>query len=270
VKIINDLGYSELNFEWVKQNNEDSFREKLGPLHYTVTELLEPIRSIILFRRYYKCMKRNISEMQSLMVGDALHEQRAKTKVSGYLLETGSKKRTIPRLSMTAGLDGMELSGGIDAVKLDSAKLDDLKTTTTWNLTNKREETVTKWILQLSMYRMLMMHNKDVLLPLGISKEALDYPSLEAIITVYVKDFMSWKSKDITSQIFEMTVDLWDEKAIHNFVKNKMNMIRVYLGADDDSLPICTDEERWIDLKSGIYKKCEKYCGSRTVCKFGK
>jgi hypothetical protein len=88
------------------------------------------------------------------------------------------------------------------------------------------------------------------------------------VVTVFTRDYLWWKASDkCPSQIFEITIDLDDERVIKDHVKGRLLTLKDIM---DKRIPIpdCTEKEKWPNDKTGEYTKCLKYCNARTVCDF--
>lgn len=250
--IINDKNYSELNFAWIKFISGNHGHPIDGD--FSATEISNPYKAIILFRKHYDEITVNASEIIYPTIGTALHESRHNPLVLAP--NTITERKGLDRLRWFDERTGFALSGQPDTFDLIKRELGDLKSTVMWTLEKKREDTFKEWSRQLSIYRFLMLEN------------GFDDVSMKAIVTVFIRDFIAWKKvANCPSQIFEITIDLDDELTISNYIKERLYGLQNAMNAD--KLPDCTDEERWLNPK-GEYKKCTNYCQSRTVCDFAK
>jgi hypothetical protein len=252
MKIINDKGYSELNFAWIKYISGN--HGKPIPGDFSATEISNPYKAIILFRKHYDEITVNASDIIYPTIGTALHESRHNPLVLAP--NTITERKGLDRLKWIDGNTGFTLSGQPDTFDLIKRELGDLKSTTMWNLDKKREDTFSEWKMQLSIYRFLMLENSF----LDVSKKA--------VVTVFTRDYLWWKASDkCPSQIFEITIDLDDERIIKDHVKGRLLTLKDIM---DKRIPIpdCTEKEKWPNDKTGEYTKCLKYCNARTVCDF--
>ena len=251
MKIINDKGYSELNYAWIVHisgNHGDPV-----PGDFSATEISNPYKAIILFRKHYNEITVNASEIIYPTIGTALHESRHNPLVLAP--NTITERKGLDRLKwVDAENTGFTLSGQPDTFDLIKRELGDLKSTVMWTLEKKREDTFKEWSRQLSIYRFLMLQN------------GFDDVSMKAIVTVFIRDFIAWKKvANCPSQIFEIEIDLEDEVTIGNYIKERLYGLQNAMNAN--KLPDCTDEEKWLNAK-GENKKCMQYCSARQFCDF--
>jgi len=251
MKIINDKGYSELNFAWIKYisgNHGDPI-----PGNFSATEISNPYKAIILFRKHYDEITVNASDIIYPTIGTALHESRHNPLVLAP--NTITERKGLDRLKWVDDNTGFTLSGQPDTFDLIKRELGDLKSTVMWTLEKKREDTFKEWSRQLSIYRWLMLENNF----LDVSKKA--------IVTVFIRDFIAWKKvAGCPAQLFEITIDLEDERVIKDYVMGRLLVLKDIV---DKRIPMpdCTDEEKWLNPK-GEYKKCQQYCQARQFCDF--
>lgn len=250
MKIINDKGYSELNYAWIVHISGNHGVPVPG--EFSATEISNPYKAIILTRKHYDEITINASDIIYPTIGTALHESRHNPLI--HAPNTINELKGLSRLRWVDGVSGFTLSGQPDSFDLIKREIGDLKSTTMWNLDKKREDTFKEWIQQLSIYRFLMLENTF----LDVSKKA--------VVTVFTRDFLVWKKTDnCPSQIFEITIDLDDERVIKDYVKGRLLVLKDIV---DKKIPMpdCTDKERWKNDKTGEYTKCSRYCSARQVC----
>lgn len=252
MKIINDKNYSELNFAWIKYFFDNHGRPIPG--EYSATEIVNPYKAIILFRKHYDDITVNASDLDYTTFGSAIHESRHNPRILAP--NTITELKGLDRLKWLDANTGFRISGQPDTFDLITRQIGDLKTTTMWNLNKKRDDTYADWTKQVSIYRMLMLENSF----LDVSKKAL--------VTVIIKDFLRWKANDnCPARFFEIIIDLEDRRVIKDYLKGRLLVMKDIL---DKKIPVpeCTDKERWQSDKTGEYTKCLQYCNARTVCDF--
>jgi len=250
MRIINDRNFSELNIAWLESMVDERIPR---PGVFSATELIKPFKEIVLHRKHYKEVETNASDLIYLSIGQGLHHSRHEIKVGDTITEDDG----LPRMSWMDLETCFTLTGQADEFNTATGIIGDLKSTTTWNLEKKREDTFKEWSKQMSIYAFLLLENHQ---PVDCSK---------ARITIFCRDFKGWQKTDlIPHQLFETFIDLMDPKETKKMV---MERLKVLLDIRDKKIkiPDCTDEEKWKNPK-GEFKKCMMYCGARQFCDFAK
>jgi hypothetical protein len=248
--IINDKGFSELNIAWLKSMVND--RVPI-PGEFSATELLKPLKDIVLHRKHYKEIKTNASDLIYLAIGQAMHHSRHGIKVGNTITEDDGLKR----MSWVDPKTLFTLTGQPDEFNTSTGILGDLKSTTTWNLEKKREDTFKEWSKQMSIYAFLMIQNGQ---PTDCSK---------ARITVFCRDFKMWQKTDaVPHQFFEVMIGLNTPEETQAFIEERFQYLKDIRDKKRE-IPECTDEEKWKNPK-GEFKRCMQYCSSREFCDFAK
>jgi hypothetical protein len=228
--------------------------------HYSVTELLKPIKEIILWRRYYDIINQDISELVTAAFGTAFHTMMESVSTGG------TEERVEREIS-----DGVSLSGRYD--KLENYTLYDYKTTSVWKYQNgdfsdyKKQGLMYAWLLRknglyvdkLVFYMFLKDHS------LSRKRFQTDYP-------------------DTAFGIYEHTISAIDMVEIENYITERIKLIEFYLEYKDDDLPYPTHVESWYTgdkyavMKNGsarAVKLCdtraeaEKYKGDYIEVRYG-
>jgi len=191
------------------------------PHRYSVTELLKPIKEIILWRRYYDIINQDISELVTAAFGTAFHTMMESVSTGG------TEERVEREIS-----DGVSLSGRYD--KLENYTLYDYKTTSVWKYQNgdfsdyKKQGLMYAWLLRknglyvdkLVFYMFLKDHS------LSRKRFQTDYP-------------------DTAFGIYEHTISAINMVEIENYITERIKLIEFYLEYKDDELPYPTHAESW-------------------------
>lgn len=206
------------------------------PHRYSVTELLLPIREIILNRQHVTEIEEDVVDMIPAMFGTAVHE----------LLEHFSpfdpKVLTEEPVEWKIGED--VVSGRIDVLDVNNSKIADYKTC---SVSKVMKQDFDDWYMQGLMYAYLVSRRA------GAYIRHLEFYAL-------MKDWSKFKSMTSSnypsSAIYVWKRDLQDSDYdfIEAWLKERLDKINEYLGSKN--LPECTDEEKWYTgTKYAVYKK---------------
>lgn len=191
------------------------------PHYYSVTELLKPIKEIILYRRYYDVITQDISESITAMFGTAFH-----TMIEG--VSTGDIENSI-KFEI---YPGVFLTGRYD--RYENHILFDYKTTSVWKYQNSDFSDYRKQGL---MYVWLMHKN-------GVYVE-------KCVFYVFLKDHSLSKANrsdnypETAFGIYEFNVHASDLIEIENYIKTRIQNIENLLDTPDNLLPMPTYDESW-------------------------
>lgn len=193
---------------------------------FSVTELLEPTREIILKRKYYHLLTEDVSDMIPALLGTAFHKM---------MEELTNDNETEVKYELKLG--EYTLVGKID--KIDGDTICDYKTCKVSKITKKD---FTNDRLQGLMYAYIR------LMVTGVKTTKLKFYNL-------MKDWskISYKSDYPLYPIYIWEYDIQDSDYdfIEKFIKNKLNDIKEGF----NNLPACSDEEKWYTgTKYAVYK----------------
>tara|TARA_R100001224_G_scaffold112053_1_gene93575 strand:+ start:631 stop:1506 length:876 start_codon:yes stop_codon:yes gene_type:complete len=197
-----------------------------GDSDYSVTEIISPPRIQCLRRKHRNKLKSDVSDMLWSMMGTALHSIAEKSKVKHHINEERLKVE----------IQNVTLSGAIDIQKISQKKVEiiDYKFCGVYSVQKPKPE----WEAQLNIYGWLVNKTKGLNIEsLQIcamlrdwsrrnSLKSVDYPEASVVVI----DYPVWQ-KEKTEEYIK------DRIEIHQSSKFKMDM--------GESLPLCTDEERW-------------------------
>lgn len=213
------------------------------PHVYSVTELLKPIKEIILWRRYYDIATQDASELITSAFGTAFHT----------MMESVGGDDTEERIEVEI-YPGVYLTGRYD--KYANHILHDYKTTSVWKYKNgdftdyKRQGLMYAWLLRKK----------------GVYVE-------KCIFHLFLKDHsLSKASRDmnyppVAYVTYEFQVTSNELYEIEEWLKNRIALIESLLDTPDHELPMPTHDESWY---TGDTYAVFKNGGSRALKVFDK
>ena len=191
------------------------------PHIYSVTELLKPVKEIILWRRYYDIITQDASELITSAFGTAFHT----------MMESVGGDDTEERIEVEI-YPGVYLTGRYD--KYANHILHDYKTTSVWKYQNgdftdyKRQGLMYAWLLRKK----------------GVYVE-------KCIFHLFLKDHsLSKAARDmnyppVAYVTYEFDVTSSDLLAIEDFISLRIKQIESLLDTPDRELPMPTHDESW-------------------------
>lgn len=251
---------------------------------YSATELLNPVRLIILQRRYADDLESDVSEYIPQILGTGVHEAFQRVDTVGD---------TEQRLEYELD-SGVKISGKYDRV--ENYVLMDYKTTTVAKIMRGDFEDYKKQAL---IYAWLRYKN--------------NLHTSRAEFYIIMKDWS--KMRQVNDPNYPKTaLHIWthditpdDIIDIERWIWRKVTVIEQYLDTPDDKLPLCDEADRWytgdtyavmrqggtravklydnakdatnhvtgksdlyIEARTGINIRCEHYCEVRDVCPFAR
>ena len=206
---------------------------------YSVTEILNPVRQIILSRYYYNSISTDVSDSIYALWGSGVHKIFEDTKQDNIIREF---KLSIPiSLKHTT----YELSGIIDKIDLKNKTIVDYKTTSKYSV--KQEDWINKGEVQMMIYAYMLKQ-------LGIDIQYIE-------LDTYLRDWhQSDKNKGWESNIVIHKTNVNELKLAticKQYVVDKFNQIYKFDVALDEQvskqmrastlvgLPLCDAEDRW-------------------------
>lgn len=216
MKITNNYGLPNELIEILKKD------ERIPVPHiYSVTELLKPVKEIILWRRYYDIITQDASELITSAFGTAFHT----------MMESVGGDDTEERIEVEI-YPGVYLTGRYD--KYANHILHDYKTTSVWKYQNgdftdyKRQGLMYAWLLRKK----------------GVYVE-------KCIFHLFLKDHsLSKAARDmnyppVAYVTYEFDVTSSDLLAIEDFISLRIKQIESLLDTPDRELPMPTHDESW-------------------------
>ena len=292
MQITNNLGLHEALYQAIK--NTQYSGEKVQK-DYSVTELLNPTKQVILLKRYKELLSQDASDMLWSFMGTMAH----------YALEKaiGDNDRFISEQRLQTTVSGKVISGGIDLYDKQNKEVVDFKYTSAWTYYFGGRSS---WEKQLNIYAYLLREN----LGLGINDVA--------IVAIF-RDFqkkMVGLSKKVNGVLHEypsnismvIKPEMWSQEECLSFLETRIAELEEMSLLPDDEIPICPKEERWededsyavissggkcykkfdtregaedylvekqykgcrIEERKGQSRRCSSYCPVKDYCNYGK
>jgi len=251
--------------------------------HYSVTEILNGTREILLKRRHWDDLTTDVSDMIWAVWGSAVHELLEKhdtTNITELSLKTEIK-------------DGYYLTGRCDLFNEDKHTIEDYKTASVWKVVNEDYE---DWHKQGMMYAWLALKNGLIV------NEVKFYALLKDWSVSKARYDKNYPQHPIYTYKFD--VDSSALREIESFVRTKFDDLIINEDTLDNELPVCSEKERWatatkwavmkkgrksavklyenkedlpdvlhpyyIEERKGQDKKCENYCLVNGKCSYFK
>lgn len=200
---------------------------------YSVTELLNSPRAIILTRRHWDELEQDVSDMTAALFGTAVHKM---------LEEHSDANSEIP---VSTRMCGVRFAGRIDAYNEAESEIIDYKTCTCSKILN---EDFDDWKKQGLMYAWLLFKTSEC----SIKPKKLRF-------VAFLKDWSKMKNLTVPP-ICEWTYVINDSDYdwIEAFIKDKLATLAECEALSDGNLPECTTEERWNEgNKWAVYKDAQ-------------
>lgn len=222
MKITNETGLPEPVYQSLIKNDYSR-----GKSNRSVTQLIDSPRVRILRAEHNDEISEDASDMVWAVLGTAVHKMFEQHDSDGHLIEE----------RLYAEVDNWSISGAIDLQRDEAdgtVTIMDYKCTSVWSVIHGKPE----WELQLNFYSWLVKECKDV-----------DVSSLKiiAVLRDWQRKRAEVDSSYPQSAIVEVDVPLWDFWRQDAYVKER---VKVHQHAEfsrltGDSLPECSDHERW-------------------------
>jgi len=251
----------------------------------SATTLLKGVKEIILTRRHWEKLTDDAASRIWAIFGQAVHA----------LLETEGENE-FTECAIKAQLENdISITGRVDNYNMETGTIIDYKTASIWKVQFKDFE---DWKKQGLVYAWLLQNN-------GFKVERCKFI---AILKDHSKSKANYDSQYPQSPvyIYEFPVTVKDLDDISKFIQGKIDNYLKYLDVQDDSIPPCTNEERWatettyavmktgnkkairvlktrleadnmtaekgaghyVEVRPGTSKKCAEYCICCDHCNF--
>ena len=257
--------------------------------HYSVTTILNPVRSVILNRRHFDEIEIDASNCVNQILGTAVHGLIEKFDKTGFA-EVFLKQEI---------QDGYYLTGKCDLYDEKNSALVDWKTATVWKIKfNDFED----WKKQGLMYAWLLIKQGKFVDKLRFYAILKDWTARELRLANLKGDFYPnnqvylWEYKITTTDLID----------IENFIRTQFAALIKAEKEADDELPDCGEKDTWftgnkyavykkkgdaramrvletekeaqdymqvkggtyIEKRIGEYRKCQDYCDCCKFCKY--
>lgn len=217
MKITNKLNLPQ---SFVNYVNSDTHEFK--PNRYSVTELLKPVREIILTRQHYNEITRDVSDCIPSLFGTAVHS----------ILEKNMNDESSVEQAIECEIDRVIVAGRIDL--LSDTTITDYKTT---SVSKILKQDFTDWQNQGLIYAYVRF------VKTGIITRKLRFIAL-------LKDWSKIKYPNLSPvYVWEYDIQDSDYDYIEQYLRAKIQLLR------SGELPLCSDSERWnTGDKYAVYK----------------
>ena len=210
----------------------------------SITGLLKPVQQASLEILHADHLpSEDVSERVWRLYGSAAHE---------FLYRSRDKDSVIAEKRLTMDVDGWTISGKPDTYDTSTQMLSDFKTTSVWSVVYEpkgRQE----WHEQLNLYRLLL--------------EANGYPVKALQVIAILRD---WAKRDTKRADYPpipivcIDIPLWSKEDAEAFLAERVAAHKT--ARDTLAWDGCTDDERWLNKKTGVYARCEGYCRAAPFC----
>jgi len=244
---------------------EDTYDLVYHPNVFSVTEILKPLRSVVLTRQIAAAKGESAIDIMDILpaqLGHAVHTAIEEAWLGNYkqaMKNMGIPDSVIDHVHLNAEkeddpdgiyiymekrtvkeINGVFLSGKFDVV--DQGRVKDIKNTKTYNWIKGTNDE--KYALQGSMYRWL---NPDIIKDDNMDVEMIfnDWSQFKAMVD------KQYPQKAIMTR----TLPLLDPGKTEAFIIQTIGKILKYADAKQSELPRCTPEELWMDPPKWAYYK---------------
>ena len=204
----------------VKALSRDDYTR--GKSHRSVTQLIDSPQVRILRERHWDDLTEDVSEKMWTVLGTAVHR----------IFEDHAGDDVISEERLFVEVDDWVISGAIDLQ--DERGIVDYKCTSVWSVIHDKIE----WELQLNAYAWLMRHAK------GVSPQELR-------IVAVMRDWNRRQAESDASYpqapIAELPITRWSDSDQDKYMEGRiaLHQFAEFRNFSDESLPPCTDAERW-------------------------
>lgn len=265
-----------------------SLEKHNGENEVSATTLLKGVKEILLTEKHWEEITVDVSENLWALFGTAIHA----------LLEKESPD-TFTEEKFWSKIGDWNVTGRVDCYDMAKEIIFDYKVTSAWKIVFKN---FTDWERQGKIYAWLLKQKGLNVKECRFIAMLRDWSATESLRN------SDYPKGQIYVHKFEITED--DMTETEKFIKEKLEQLSAYKGTPDDSIPCCTEEERWADktkwavmkignksaVKGGICesqedadkmakelgdkyyveerkgkdKKCERYCPCKDFCSYYK
>lgn len=199
---------------------------------YSVTELLKPVREILLYRKYADKINKDVSDLIPALFGTAVHnvlENNTPLFADLYTEE-----------SVEYEIDETVISGRIDLLNLRDLSIEDYKTC---SVSKVMKQDFEDWKMQGLMYAFLVFKSKGIIL-----KHLKFYALMKDWSKIKCATSANYPNSPV--YIWKYEINDSDYDYIEQWLKEKLNQLNC------ETLPECTNEERWnTGDKYAVFKK---------------
>lgn len=225
----------------VRAIEEDPYTK--GDADYSVSEIINPVQLTVLYKRHKMKIVQDASEFIWILLGKAVHK---------YLEIMNDSESIITEKRLFLEMDGVKISGQFDL--MGNRKISDYKCVGSFSV---KEGVKLEWEIQQNLYRYLAVKN------------GFDVDDLE--IVAILRDWTEWSGRKdgFDSPIFVMPVAKWEISSIEKYLKGRIAELKRANAMSDEEISLhypCSEEERWFNPKTNVYKRCKSFCPVRNFC----
>ena len=212
-----------------------------GRSDITVTGLLQPPRIRALYDLHKDEVVEDVSDRVWSLFGSALHVilERAGAEAGDAVEE---RLYTIVRKWV--------IGGKYDSLRIKEGTLTDYKTTSVFTrIYHSRDD---DWTTQLNLLAALCRLN-DI--------SPISNLSIVALYRDWAESKVDGKNYP-QSNVEEIPIDCWPQDEC----MAKMEELVEKHQLAEEVLPLCSNEDRWLDKRTGKYRRCERYCSVAQFC----
>ena len=192
-----------------------------GDAHVTASELGLPARLFALKRKHEAELEVDASELLPVLIGKAVHN----------ILEKCDRESIVEE-RLYAECLGWTLGGKFDNHTEFNGVLTDWKTTRVDALQAKIKEGFKEWIVQMNVYRHLLLTAGRQVEKLRVIALLVDYSPLRK----------RYNSDYPPVPVMEIDIPVWPSEVTERYIAAKVATFQAAL----KDLPLCSDEERWV------------------------
>jgi hypothetical protein len=261
MKITNKTG---LPMSIVRAIQNDPY--SVGESDFTATGLLRPPRLAALYKIHADEIEEDAIDRVWALLGQAVH----------VVLERAEEEQAEERLY--AKLDNWVIGGRYDRMGFAGLERDDPFTSTvpieeveTWPLKITDYKVTSAWALKYDSRSEDHAAQLNILVWLARKN---GHNVTEASVVYILRD---WSERDLSKDksekyprapIVEVDFAIWAEQEVEDFMRLRINE---FVRADAavlarSPLPECTPDERWVDKKTGMSRRCKRYCPVSKFC----
>lgn len=220
------------SFVQYAKNHEHEYSDKT----FSVTELLLPVREIILQRKFHDKLTQDVSDYIPALFGTAVHS----------VLEenTPEDKNLVSETNLSVSFGEYSISGRIDLLNFEELSIEDYKTC---SVSKVAKEDFEDWRLQGLMYAYLVWRDKHIIL-----KKLKFYAIMKDWSKIKSQTSSNYPSSAV--YVWEYQLQDSDYDFIEKWIERKLDdVVNAIL---KNEVPDCTEEEKWYSgTVYAVYKK---------------
>jgi len=243
MKITNTQGLSDVWVEAVKADDYD----KVG--WRSITGLVAPPQQQILLQRHDNEVEEDVTDRIWMLLGSACHVvlERAAKDSDSILTET---RFTIPCLDKEISLkpDRVEQIGDTDTYHLK-----DFKISTIWSVIY---DTKPEWKAQCNLYSFALRSIGIDVVKISVELLCRDWSKSEYEKELDKATKFGGECKYPSEKVQVVEIEVWDDDTCKAYLEERVSLYIKAEETEDNDLPPCTDEERWLrDEQFAVMKK---------------